>query len=555
MDFVQAPPQLGNQYTADRDLRSYLARVLPPAVLAAIEPELLAMGELAGGELYRMQLADRSNEPLLTQWDAWGNRIDRIDVTPLWREAERIAAQSGLVATGYERRHGAHSRVHQFALVHLFTPSTDLYSCPLAMTDGAACALLAHGNRPLIERALPRLASRDPRSFWTSGQWMTEATGGSDVGLSETVARRSADGWRLYGRKWFTSAAFSQMALTLARPEGNPPGGKGLALFYLETREGDGRSNGILVNRLKDKLGTRKVPTAELTLEGARAELVAGAADGVKNIAPMLNVTRTWNAVSACSFMRRALALARDYAARRIAFGAPLAEKPLHMDTLAGLEAEYLGALQLTFFVVELMGREEAGEASREQQTLRRVLTPIAKLLTGKQVVQVVSEAIEAFGGAGYVEDTGLPVLLRDAQVLPIWEGTTNVLSLETLRALEVAGGVAPLKRELGFVLQGLREPALLAISAQLERTLEQAEEWLDRSSKSGDSALEAGARRFAMTIGRVFELAIVARHAQWSLIHEQDRRCVAAARRFASHGINLLADCSTEDARLLARE
>ena len=457
MDFVQAPPQLGNQYTADRALRSYLARALPPEVLADIEPELLAMGKLAGDELYRMQLADRENEPLLTQWDAWGNRIDRIDVTPLWREAERIAAQRGLVASAYERRHGAYSRVHQFALVHLFTPSTDLYSCPLAMTDGAACALLAHGNRPLIERALPRLTSRDPQSFWTSGQWMTEATGGSDVGLSETIARQSADGWRLYGRKWFTSAAFSQMALTLARPDGNPAGGKGLALCYLETRDAEGRPNGILVNRLKDKLGTRKVPTAELTLEGARAELVAGTSGGVKNIAPMLNVTRTWNAVSACSFMRRALALARDYAARRVAFGAPLAEKPLHIDTLAGLEAEYLGALQLTFFVVELMGREEAGEASRAQEALRRVLTPIAKLLTGKQVVQVVSEAIEAFGGAGYVEDTGLPVLLRDAQVLPIWEGTTNVLSLETLRAIEAAGGLALLKRELGFILQGLR--------------------------------------------------------------------------------------------------
>jgi alkylation response protein AidB-like acyl-CoA dehydrogenase len=555
MAFIQAPPELDNQYTADRALRSYLSRVLPPEVLADIEPELLAMGESAGGEFYRMQLADRENEPALTQWDPWGKRIDRIDVTPLWREAERIAAQRGLVATAYERRHGAHSRVHQFALVHLFTPSTDLYSCPLAMTDGAACALLAHGNRALIERALPHLTSRDPRRFWTSGQWMTEATGGSDVGLSETVARQSADGWRLYGRKWFTSAAFSQMALTLARPEDNPPGGKGLALYYLETRDAEGRSNGILVNRLKDKLGTRKVPTAELTLDATRAELVAGTSGGVKNIAPMLNVTRIWNSVSACAFMRRALALARDYAARRVAFGARLADKPLHADTLAGLEAEYCGALQLSFFVVELMGREEAGEASREQEALRRILTPIAKLLTGRQVVQVVSEAIEAFGGAGYVEDTGLPVLLRDAQVLPIWEGTTNVLSLETLRALDAAGGPAPLKRELGFILQGLREPSLLALSAKLERTLEQAGAWLERSGKTGNDALEAGARRWAMTLGRVFELALLARQAQWSLAHEQDRRGLAAARRFASHGVDLLADCAAEDSALLARE
>jgi hypothetical protein len=111
------------------------------------------MGE-PGGELYRLQLADRENEPVLAQWDAWGNRVDRVEVTPLWREAERIAAERGLVATAYERKHGLHSRLHQFALVYLFTPSTDIYSWPLAMTDGAAQALIASGNQALIERAV-----------------------------------------------------------------------------------------------------------------------------------------------------------------------------------------------------------------------------------------------------------------------------------------------------------------------------------------------------------------------------------------------------------------
>ena len=240
-------------------------RTLPPEMLSAIEPELLEMGELAGGELYRDQLAERLNEPRLTQWDAWGNRVDRIEVTPLWRKAERIAAEHGLVAIAYERKHGAHSRVHQFALVYLFTPSTDVYSCPLAMTDGAACALLASGNQALIERAVPRLTSRDPATLLDE----RPVDDRSDRRLRrrperDRRARRSDGAWRLYGRKWFTSAIASQMALTLARPEGNPAGGSGLALFYVETRDADGAPNGIVVNRLKDKLGTRKVPTAEL---------------------------------------------------------------------------------------------------------------------------------------------------------------------------------------------------------------------------------------------------------------------------------------------------
>ena len=288
-----------------------------------------------------MQRADRGNEPVLTQWEAWGNRIDRIEVSPLGRLAERIAAAEGLVATAYERKHGAYSRLHQFALAYLFMPSTDLYGCPLAMTDGAARVLLGSGNDKLIKRAVPHLTTRDPREFWTSGQWMTEASGGSDVGLSETVARRDADVWRLTGRKWFTSATTSQMALTLARPEGNSAGGKGLALFYVETRDGAGMPNRMLINRLKDKLGTRKVPTAELDLDGTPAELVMGTSDGIRNIAPLLNITRTWNSVCAAAFMRRGLALARDYAQRRIAFGAPLARQPLHVDTLAGIEAEF----------------------------------------------------------------------------------------------------------------------------------------------------------------------------------------------------------------------
>jgi alkylation response protein AidB-like acyl-CoA dehydrogenase len=554
MPFTQAPPELGNQYEDDRVLRSYLNRALPADVRADIEPQLRALGALAGAELYAEQLADRENEPRLVQWDAWGTRVDRIEITPLWRKAERLAAEEGIVATAYERRHGVYSRIHQFCLAYLFTPSTDLYSCPLAMTDGAATALLASNNNKLIERAVPRLTSRDPRTFWTSGQWMTEATGGSDVGLTETVARQTSDGWRLHGRKWFTSAIASQMALTLARPEGNPAGGRGLALFYVETRDGHGRPNGILVNRLKDKLGTRKVPTAELTLDGAPAQLVCGTADGIKNIAPMLNVTRTWNSVSAVAFMRRGLALARDFARRRLAFGAPLATKPLHVDTLAGLQAELEGAFHLTFFVVELLGRSESGRASAEQGALLRIMTPIAKLTTGRQVVAVLSEIVEAFGGGGYVEDTGVPMLLRDAQVLPIWEGTTNVLSLETLRALESCGGLGLVEREVRFVLQDVRHPDLVRLSARIEQTMEAAGAALARNLQD-QARLEAGARRFALTIGRTVALALLARQAQWSLEYERDPRPLAAARRFAASGMNLMQDLDATDACMLARD
>jgi alkylation response protein AidB-like acyl-CoA dehydrogenase len=556
MSFLQSAPELGNQYHDDRVLRSYLARVLPPEMLREIEPELEEMGSLSGGPLYRMQLDDRPNEPRLTQWSPWGERIDRIELTPLWREAERIAATHGVVATAYERRHGALSRVHQMALAYLFTPSTDIYACPLAMTDGAARVLLDSGNREIAESAVPHLTSRDPAAFWTSGQWMTETTGGSDVGLTETVARRDEDGrWRLYGRKWFTSAATSQMALTLARPEGNGPGGRGLALFYVETRDGDGRLRGITVDRLKDKLGTRKLPTAELTLDGTPATPVLGLEGGVRSIAPMLNVTRTWNAVSAIALMRRGVALARDYAGRRVAFGAPLARQPLHADTLAGLQAELEGAFALTFRVVELLGRLEAGELDDTGAALLRVLTPLAKLTTARQAVASASEVVEAFGGAGYVEDTGIPLLLRDTQVLSIWEGTTNVLALDTLRAMETAGGLAPLRAEVRACLEAVRDPSLATPARAVEQALDHAEGWLREAMRAGRPAVEAGARRFALSLGRAAGLALLCRHAQWSLHHEGDARAAAAARRLASHGVDLARACDPAEAAALARD
>ena len=540
MVFQQAPPTLGNQYDDDRVLRSYLARVFPAGMLREVEESLLEMGRLAGGELYDLQLADRLNEPTLTQWDAWGNRVDKIELTPLWRRAERIAAEHGVVATAYEQTHGSLSRLHQCALAYLFTPSTDIYSCPLAMTDGAARTLLTSGNQQLLERAVPHLITRDPKEFWTAGQWMTELTGGSDVGLSETVAKEVDGQYRLYGRKWFTSAISSQIALTLARPEGNPAGGRGLALFYLETRDEQGRPRNIEVNRLKDKLGTRKVPTAELTLDGTPAQLVKGSTDGVRNITPVLNVTRLWNGISAVSLMRRGVALASDYAHKRVAFGAPLSEKPLHLDTLATLLAETEAAFHLAFYVAELTGQSETGEISEADALLLRVLTPVMKLTTGKQAVMVASEVLETFGGAGYVEDTGLPVLLRDSQVLPIWEGTTNVLALDTLR---VKHGVREIEAAVVRCLDNVRDPHLAAAARVANSAMHHATSWLRAAERAGEPALEAGARRFALTVGRTMELALLIKHAQWSRDHEHAVHSIASAHRFAALGTDLIID------------
>ncbi|MBK8010930.1 MAG: acyl-CoA dehydrogenase family protein [Deltaproteobacteria bacterium] len=557
MAFFQAPPILGNQYDDDRVLREYHARVLPPELSRELGDTFRELGGLSSQELYHAMLANQHDEPRLVQWDAWGHRIDQIEVSSLWKHAQRLAAERGLVSSGYDAKFGPFRRVVQFSLNYLLQPSLDVYSCPLAMTDGAARTLMDLDATTLVERAVPHLLSTDPATMWTSGQWMTERTGGSDVGRSETMARQTDDGqWRLYGTKWFTSATTSEMALTLARPEGNPEGGRGLALFYVETRDREGRLNGISINRLKDKLGTRKVPTAELTLDGTVATPVKGLRDGVRNITPMLTLTRTWNSAAAAWSTRRALALAEAYARTRVAFGAPLAEKPLHVDTLEEMAAETEATFHVAFWLTEILGRVEDGGGTDQDRAVLRILTPIAKLTTAKQAVSVASEAIESFGGAGYVEDTGLPRLLADAQVLPIWEGTTNVLSLDILRALTRDGGdsLRVLGEEISRRLDRVQASSLDRAVEAGRASLEHARSWFE-SIHTDAGALEAGARRFALTLGRTTALALLLEHADACLQQEasdpnrgayphrdRDRHPAATrALRYAMRGIDLI--------------
>lgn len=545
--FFQDPPRLVDEWHEDLALRRYLERVLPRDVRTEIEPTLAEMGVLAATDLkvWSDEMDRREQEPRLRSFDAWGRRIDEVEISPTWQRIADVAHEKGVVATAYERPHGEHSRVHQFALTYLYHPSSALYTCPLAMTDGAAKTLLTHGDKALIDRALPRLTHRDPRQAWTSGQWMTERPGGSDVGLAETVAVPDGSVWRLTGTKWFTSAVTSQMAIALARPDGNGPGGRGLAMFYVEVRDADGRLNNLRVLRLKDKLGTRQLPTAELALDGTVAQLVGPPSDGTRNIVPMLQITRLWNAVTAASYLRRGLALARDYARRRTAFGETLTDQPLHQATLAWLRVQHEAALQLTFRAVELLGREEAGVATDEERRVLRLLLPVTKLVTGKQAVAGMSETLEAFGGAGYIEDTHLPQLLRDSQVLPIWEGTTNVLSLDALRAIERESALEAYAAEVRRAAAATSQAEPAAIGKLAVDAVDHAMAWVGQGLGQGGGhglrGVQHGARRFAMTLGRALQAALLAAQAQHDLDVHADGRALAVAQRFAADGLDLL--------------
>jgi alkylation response protein AidB-like acyl-CoA dehydrogenase len=542
-EFFQDPPRLGNQYDDDALLRAYLGWRLPANVLAEVEPDLQRLGGRASTDILALGESAEASPPRHVPYDSWGNRVDRIDTSEAWHELDRISATEGIVATAYERRHGAHSRIHQFARLYLFAPSSALYSCPLAMTDGAARFLEVHGDEA-TRSVFAHLTSRDPNEFWTSGQWMTERTGGSDVGSTSTIAAcEEGDNYILYGSKWFTSATTSQVAMTLARIEGSAAGSHGLSVFLIRQRDHDGRLRHIRVERLKDKLGTRALPTAELTLEGTPAQLVGGAGDGVRKIATLFNITRVYNAVAAVAGMRRAVALASDYARRRRAFGKPLIEHPLHVETLAEMHLKLRATFLLAFRVVELLGKEECGDATEAELRLLRFLIPIAKLYTAKQAIAVTSEAIEAFGGAGYLEDTGLPRMLRDAQVLSIWEGTTNILSLDALRAMERSDVLGEWASDVRRRLSGVKTAELSSCIDRVLNAVERIERYAMRAAAAGTEFQQTGARAFAYAIARTEAATLLVQHAN----AQPDQVALTAVRRWCARELARLVDADAD--------
>jgi len=542
-EFFQDQPRLGNQYDDDALLRAYLRWRLPANVLAEIEPDLRRLGDRAATDILALGESAEASPPRHVPYDAWGRRVDRIETSDAWRELDRISASEGIVATAYERRHGAHSRIHQFARLYLFAPSSALYSCPLAMTDGAARFLEVHGDET-VQPVFAHLTSRDPNEFWTSGQWMTERTGGSDVGTTSTIAAcEEGDTYSLYGSKWFTSATTSQVAMTLARIEGSPAGSHGLSVFLINLRGNDGKLRNIQIERLKDKLGTRALPTAELKLDGTPAQLVGGAGDGVRKIATLFNITRVYNAVAGVAGMRRAIALASDYARQRRAFGKPLIEHPLHVETLAEMQLELRAAFLLAFRVVELLGKDECDDATESESQLLRFLIPVVKLYTAKQAIGVASEALEAFGGAGYVEDTGIPRLLRDAQVLSIWEGTTNILSLDALRAMERSDVLGVWAADVKSRLGGIK---LTGLSLCVEHTLQavqRIEQYVARAQSAGTEFQQAGARGFAFAVARTEAATLLAEQANTL----GDHAAVTSARRWCSRELAPLVEADSE--------
>lgn len=451
--FTQTEPKHPNAFLSDPFLIRCLRRIIPPDVFQGqVEQDLVQFGEAVSGPIWQLGRDCEEQPPILKKTDPWGKTVDQIITCQAWKDQKKISAREGLISIAYERKQGQFSRVYQVAKLMLYSPASGLYSCPLAMTDGAAKTIegLSSASRenPELKEAYTRLTSRDPEQFWTSGQWMTEKKGGSDVARgTETLAVAQPDGsYKLYGYKWFSSATDSDMTLTLARivdEDGKTVDGTpGVSMFFARTRDPQTKElNGIEVMKMKNKLGTRQLPTAELLLDGTRADLISTEGRGIASITNMLTITRLHNVTSSAACQRKILSLAKDYSKRRTAFGEPIENHSLHLHTLGQMETDARGCTVLVMDLARQLGLEDTGFISDSDRLLLRLMMPVAKMYTAKKAVANASEGLECFGGQGYIEDTGLPTILRDAQVLPIWEGTSNVMALDVLRAIAKTRG------------------------------------------------------------------------------------------------------------------
>lgn len=473
-----------NAFDDDVSLKALLGLYLAPSDLELLTPALRRLGALVHGRLDALAHEADRNPPVLRHRDRQGRDVQSIAKHPAYVEMERIGFQDFAMAAMSHRSAlglaGPVPHVAKYAIQYLFAEAEFGLLCPISMTDALTRTLRRYADPDLVARYLPGLTAERLEDQIQGAMFMTEKAAGSDVGATETVARRDGEGWRLWGDKWFCSNTDAGLALVLARPEGAPPGIKGVSLFLLPRDLPEGGRNRYRIVRLKDKLGTRSMASGEITLEGATAWMVGEPGQGFVQMAEMINQSRLSNAVRSAGIMRRALREALTVARGRSAFGSRLIDLPLQRRQLLKLMVPAEQALSVTLFTADALARADAGEA--EGLRLRRILTPLVKFRVCRDARKVTGDGMEARGGVGYIEEWPEPRLLRDAHLGSIWEGTSNIVALDVLRAARKEAGhtalgealsrrmvEAGVEDELRGRLDGLLARAVAAVGAAAE--------------------------------------------------------------------------------------
>ncbi len=372
---------------------------------------------------------DRYSPPQLETYDRNGEVVNRVLVNRWYDEQHQELYRRGIIGLPYAQKA---PHLLTFTMGYILAQADISLHCPVTLTGAVAYVLGSHAPQSVRQRFLYDLVRMDGHTK-TGGTWVTEQHGGSDVGATTTVAVANGHRFTLHGLKWFTSNANSGLALATARPETAPPGSAGLGLYLVPSHLEDGQPNHYCIRKLKDKLGTRGLPTGEVELLGAEAVEVAPPPDGFKLMMEALEYSRVHNAVGSAGMQRRALREALAWARSRRAFGRALLDYPMVQDELLRMRVQFEGGVLLAF---EAAVAFDEAQLSPQHRTWLRLVTALAKYLTAEFAIVATRAALEMIGGNGYTNDYPVARLLRDAQVLTVWEGPANIQALEVLRLL-----------------------------------------------------------------------------------------------------------------------
>ncbi|HVC13839.1 MAG TPA: acyl-CoA dehydrogenase family protein [Acidimicrobiales bacterium] len=496
-DVTNQPPVL-----ADYDVAQ------DPALLAGLhafgagwaEPELHEVGRRAGSsEVAEMARVVNEHPPVLRSHDRFGNRIDEVEFHPYWHELMRLALAQGLHAPAWRTpRRSAHTaRTAKFLV---WGQGEAGHLCPVSMTYAVVPALrhspdLAGRFEPLLASTVYDFGLRDPQTKQglVSGMSMTEKQGGSDVRVNTTTARPRGDGtFGLVGHKWFTSAPMSDLFLVLAQAPG------GLSCFFVPRVLPGGDRNAVRVQRLKDKLGNRSNASAEVEYEDATGWLVGEEGRGVRTIMEMVSATRLDAMTGSAAGMRWGVVQALHHARHRRAFGSPLVDQPLMANVLSDLVVESEAATLLSLRVAAATDHAAAGDEA--ESAFRRLALPVAKYWICKRAPAHAAEALECLGGNGYVEESQMPRLYREAPLNSIWEGSGNVAALDALRAMATRPECMDAFVEEVSTVAGE--------DARLDHALEMARKELVDADE-----LEVRARRIVERLALVLQASLLVRH------------------------------------------
>ena len=489
----QPPPLIGYDVADDAALLAGLAR----EGAGWHARDLHRLGRRAGTEeAQRWGVEANEHEPVLRTHDRYGHRVDEVEFHPSWHRLMDTAVAEGLAGAPWaDPRPGAH--VARAASFYTWGQVESGHGCPISMTYAVVPTLrstpaLASAYEPLLTSRVYDPGLRPPlgKRGLLAGMGMTEKQGGSDVRANTTTATPAGDGsWRLRGHKWFTSAPMCDVFLVLAQAPA------GLSCFLLPRVLPDGSRNTFRIQRLKDKLGNRSNASAEPEFDGTFAELVGEPGRGVRTIIEMVSMTRLDCVIGSASLMRAATVQAIHHATHRSAFGGRLLDKPLMQNVLADLAVESEAATTLMLRLAGAIDRAQAGDG--QEQAFKRLAVAVGKYWITKRAPNLAAEALECLGGNGYVEESGLPRLYREAPLNSVWEGSGNVNALDVLRAtVKEPACVEAFFAEVG-----------LADDPRIETAAHRAKAMLAHVD-------EAGARRLVERLCLLLQGSLLVRHA-----------------------------------------